>query len=190
MTEPNRSGAMMRSALVWGVGWFAVVAVPFLLLKVLGVLSADWSWQEGIWLAVRLGIWGIVTGAIFAVVVRGLYRGRRLAEINWLSFALRGGIAAAIAIPLLLNVLRLLGGEGLLSLDLVRSNATFGFLFGSVAAGGTIRVAQLAGRSLPWTKHEDALEGEEKAGQVTDSDAAAIRDLFSSDEQAALNDSA
>ena len=171
MTEPNRLRGIVRNAVVWGVGWSAVAAVPFTLLKLVGALGADWTWREGIGLAGRFGIWGMATGAIFALVIPGLYRGRRLDEINWLSFAIRGGIAAAIAIPLLLNLLRLLGGEGLLSLDLVRSNATFGFLFGSVAAGGTIKVAQLAGRSFPRGKEAGAVNDEgETGGQLADGD--------------------
>jgi hypothetical protein len=138
--------AAVGNALTWGAGWGGAAFAVLVAVKVFGT---DVSWGEGLGLAARFAVIGTVSGMAFSAVIRRSYRGRRLAEISWWRFGLRGGVATALFIPCFLSVMRLLSGEGILPLEFWLSNMTVGAVFGSVAAGGTVKIAQLAGRALP-----------------------------------------
>ncbi len=159
--RPSGLRAAVGNALTWGVAWGGAAFAVLMAVKVFG---ADVSWQEGLGLAGRFAVIGAVSGMAFSAVIRRSYRGRRLADISCWRFGLRGGMATALFIPCFLSVMRLLGGEGILPLEFWLSNMTVGAVFGSIAAGGTVKVAQLAGRVLPRGSrdHLDAAEANDR----------------------------
>lgn len=152
------------NALVWGAGWATLWLVAVTIFTVLGMTGVlpGFSWGAALGLAVRFGVMfgliGFLTGGVFSSLVGLLYRGRRLAEIGWVKFGLGGGIVAAVFVPLFLQAMNLLSGDGLVAWALVLDDAFLTGVFGAVAAGGSLKLAQVADRMLPDGGREE-LEG-------------------------------
>jgi hypothetical protein len=167
----RRLRGVFGNALVWAVGWFTIGLVLFAVLNVVGVLS--WSWAEVVEFAMRAGIVGGVAGGVFAGVIRLLYHGRRLSEINWVRFGIIGGVFAAVVMPLFLQAMNLLSGSGLVPWELVLDDAFLTGFLGGAAAGGSMKLAQLTDTLLPGDSQDRldpsegvdllALEGEQDA---------------------------
>jgi hypothetical protein len=147
------------NALVWGAGWVAVGVALLATLRVVGVLSFPWA--ELIEFAARLGIVGAVAGGAFSVVIRFLYHGRRLSEISWLRFGIGGVVVTGLFVPLFLQTMNLLSGDGLVPWVLVLDDAPLTAVFGGAVAGGSLKLAQLADALSPGRSQEqlDGLEG-------------------------------
>lgn len=129
------------NALVWGAGWLTIGLVLAATLRILGVVS--WSWAEVVELAMRAGIVGGVVGGVFAGVIRLLYHGRKLSEISWVRFGIGGGLFAGVFLPLFLQTMNLLSGDGLVPWELVLDDALLTAFLGAAAAGGSMKLAQL-----------------------------------------------
>jgi hypothetical protein len=135
------------NALVWGVGWLTIGFALFATLRILGVVS--WSWTEVLGLAMRAGIFGGVVGGVFAGVIRLLYHGRQLSEISWVRFGIGGGVFAGVVLPLFLQAMNLLSGNGLVPWELVLDDALLTAFLGGAAAGGSMKLAQLSAALPP-----------------------------------------
>jgi hypothetical protein len=116
----------------------------FAVLRLVGIIPERVSWIQGLGLAARFGIVGFVAGAAFSSVVRMVYHGRRLSDINWIRFGIAGGIVAGVFVPLFLQMMNLLSGDGLVPWRLVLDDGIWAAVFGGVAAGGSLRLAQRA----------------------------------------------
>ena len=140
----RRLRAALRNALLWGLGWSAAGLGVLLLLGVLGRLPDANAWLEGLGIVVKLGIWGVFAGIAFAGVMRLLYHGRRLSDINWVKFGILGGIATGIFVPLFMQVLNIISGDGPVAWHLVTDDAVWATAAGALAAGGSLKLAQRA----------------------------------------------
>ena len=146
------------TALAWGVGWFMAALAILGTLRVTGVLSP--SWTEVFITAVRAGIIGGVSGVAFSSVIRLLYHGRRLSEISWVRFGIGGGIVAGVFVPIFLQVMNLLSGDGMVPWALVLDDIPLVVVLGAAAAGGSLRLAQRATTALP-DGTQDRVDGAE-----------------------------
>jgi len=135
------------NGLVWAGAWFTGALVLFATLRVTGVLTA--SWAQGLATAGRAGIIGGVAGVAFSSVIRLVYHGRRLSEISWVRFGIGGGVVTGLFVPLFLQLMNLLSGDGLVAWALVLDDIPLTAVLGAVAAGGSLKLAQIADRSLP-----------------------------------------
>ena len=155
----RRLRGALGNALVWGVGWVTVGLALLATLRVVGVFT--FPWVELISFAIRLGIVGAVTGGAFAVVIRLLYHGRRLSEISWVRFGIGGGLVTGLFVPLFFQTMNLLSGDGLVPWGQVLDDGLWTAVFGSVLAGGSLKLAQLGETALPpgTQDHTDHLEG-------------------------------
>lgn len=155
----RRLRGMFGNALVWGVGWLITGLVLFATLRVFRVLS--WSWAEVIGTAMRAGIVGGVAGGVFAGVIRLLYHGRRLSEISWVRFGAGGGVFAGLVLPLFLQTMNLLSGNGPVPWESLLDDALLTAFLGGAAAGGSMKLAQLGDALPPGTSQgqSDRLEG-------------------------------
>ena len=145
----RRLRGAVGNALVWGAGWFVAGLALFATLRVVGVLPASFSWVEVVEYAVRAGIVGVAAGGAFSIVIGLLYRGRPLSEIGWVRFGIAGGVVTGVFVPLFLQAMNLLSGDGLVPWELVLDDGVWTAVFGGVAAGGTLKLAQLAESELP-----------------------------------------
>lgn len=137
----KRFRGVVGNAMVWGVGW-SLAGWTFLAgLHATGTLSLSLTrwWLTGI----QFGIVGTVAGGAFSGAVRLLCQGRRLSEISRLRFGLGGGLLAGLSVPLFLQGMNLISGDGLVPMALVFDDAVLAALLGTLAAGGTLQLAQL-----------------------------------------------
>jgi len=144
----RRLRGAFRNALVWGVAWFAVAVVLIAALRAFGVPSGGFTWAGALFLAFRFGVIGFIAGGVFSSVIRLLYHGRRLSEISWVRFGLLGGIATGLFVPVFLQAMNLLSGDGLVPWKLVLDDGLWTAVFGGAAAAGSLRLAQYADAAL------------------------------------------
>src|SRR3982751_2920347 len=109
----RRMRAALRNALVWGAGWSGFALAIFTVLRLVGVVPASATWVQGLGLAARFGFVGAVSGAAFSTIVGLAYRGRRLRDINWIRFGIAGAVATGVFVPLFLQLMNLISGDGL-----------------------------------------------------------------------------
>ncbi len=141
------------NALVWGAGWFAAALAAFGALRVVGILTVPWA--DVLVTASKAGIIGSVAGGAFSSVIRLLYHGRRLSEISWVRFGIGGGVVAGLFVPVFLQLMNWLSGDGLVPLELVLDDGLLAAVFGGAAAGGSLKLAQRVDTSLPGgTEHQ------------------------------------
>ena len=145
----RRLRGAVGNALVWGAGWFALALSAFAALHVVGMVPETVSWLDAVGMAIRIAVIGTVSGGAFSTVIGLLYRGRRLSEISPVRFGVAGGVVTGVFVPLFLQAMNLLSGDGMVPMALVLDDAVWTAVFGGVAAGATLRLAQRADRALP-----------------------------------------
>jgi hypothetical protein len=145
------------NAVVWGAGWSALSVAVFAVLKAAGFLPDSVIWLDAIMLAAKLGFLGGIAGGAFSLAIGVLYRGRHLSEISAVRFGAMGGIMAGVFVPLFLQAMNLLSGDGMVAMALVMDDALLAALFGAVAAGGSLKLAQRADPLLPDVDHPGLL---------------------------------
>jgi hypothetical protein len=146
------------NAVVWGAGWSAFALAVFTVLRLAGVVSKSGRWLQGFGLAARFGIVGFVAGGVFSAIMRFVYHGRRLRDINWVRFGIAGGIATGVFVPLFLQAMNVISGDGMVPWRLVLDDALWTAVFGGVVAGGSLRLAQRADDIAP-APTRDRLDG-------------------------------
>jgi hypothetical protein len=144
----RRLRAALRNALVWGGGWSALALAVFSILRLAGILPSG-SWVQGLGLAVRFGIVGFVAGGAFSGIMRLAYHGRRLRDIKWVRFGIAGGVVTGVFVPLFLQAMNLISGDGLVPWRLVLDDALWTAVFGGLVAGGSLKLAQRADALTP-----------------------------------------
>jgi hypothetical protein len=137
----KRLRAIIRNAIVWGVGWGALGFVTLMGLRLFGVLPRD-SVLDDVGMAVRIGFMGAIAGVAFSTLIRFLYRGRRLSEISAVRFGILGGVATGLFVPALMQTMNVLTGGKLLPLSLITDDIIISTVFGGVIAGVTMKLAQ------------------------------------------------
>jgi MFS family permease len=154
MTDNRFQGlrAVLRNAVTWGAAWAvaggALVTTISLFDPSPGIESLlerlGLAILSGIAWGVRFGLAGAVIGTVFASVIRLGYRGRRLADINPVRFAMLGAVVGGVGVPLYLQTMNVLTGGGMISWGLVTDDALWATVFGAAAAAGSILLARRA----------------------------------------------
>lgn len=155
--------AVLRNAATWGAAWAAAGGGIVGILALFEPSAAIDSLPERVGLAafaavawgVRFGLAGAVIGTAFALAVRVGYRGRRLADIGPLRFSALGALVGGVGVPLYLQTMNVLSGDGPVAWNLVSDDAMWASVFGAVVAAGSILVARRAGRA----PHESRADG-------------------------------
>lgn len=165
--------AILRSAAIWGAAWAVaggalVTAVSLFdpspgiesLIERIGLAiltGAAWS--------VRFGLAGAVIGSIFSSVIRLGYRGRRLADINPVRFGMLGAVVGGVGVPLYLQAMNVLSGDGPIAWGLVTDDAVWATVFGAAVAAGSILLARRAD-ALPRGTHPGQLDDGDDLGSL------------------------
>ena len=145
--------AVLRTAATWGAAWAAAGGAVVAVLALLDSSPAIDSLPERLGLAafatvawgVRFGLAGAVVGTAFALAVRFGYRGRRLADIRPLRFSALGALVGGVGVPLYLQTMNVLSGDGPVAWNLISGDAVLASVLGAVVAAGSILVARRAG---------------------------------------------
>ena len=144
----RRLAGAARNAIVWSVAWFALAFVTLLAMRTIGVVvPASIGVLDALGMAIRVGIVGGITSGAFSAFMSFAYRGRRLAEISWPRFGLAGAVVAGVFVPAFMIGANLLTGGGLVPFSAIRSDIVIATIFGGVAAGASMWLAQRACRS-------------------------------------------
>ncbi len=162
--------AVLRNAVTWGAAWAVVGGALITALRLVDPAPGVESLVERLGMAIvsgmawgiRFGIAGAVIGTVFSGVIRLSYRGRRLADINPVRFALLGAVVGGVGVPLFLQMMNVLSGDGLVAWGLVLDDARWATVFGAAVAAGTILLARRAD-ALPHGSRPEQLE---RAGDV------------------------
>jgi hypothetical protein len=152
--------AVLRNALTWAVAWAALGGA---LVAGVAVFDPDPTIESlperlglalmaGVAWGVRFGVMGAAIGALFAGLVRLGYRGRRLADLRPLPFAVLGAAVGGIGVPLVLQAMNVLSG-GAIAWHLVLDDAPWAAAFGALAAAGGIALARRADALPPGPEH-------------------------------------
>lgn len=135
------------NALVWGASWAAVGFVVFSILRLTGGVKSD-SWIDGVGLAIKCGVIGTIAGGAFSAVIGLFYHGRRLSDISWVRFGIGGAVVSAVFVPLFLQTMNILSGDGMVPWHLVLDDIPISAVLGGVAAAFSMKLAQRADRAL------------------------------------------
>lgn len=153
----RRLRGAVRNAVAWGVAWFTLGFVTILALRAIGVVvPSRVTWLDALGMSIKIGVMGGITGGAFSAFISLFYRGRRLSEINWVRFGLGGGIVAGLFVPAFMVIANLISGDGLPPFEAIRGDIIMSALFGGVAAGASMWLAQ-RGEALPGGR-EDEIE--------------------------------
>lgn len=144
--------ALLRNAATWGVAWAVVGGALSSLFTLVNPGPGIDTLAERLGAAVlsaikygvRFGIAGSVIGTAFAALIRLGYRGRRLADISPLRFAALGAVVGGVGVPLFLQTMNVLSGDGPVAWGLVIDDARWATVFGAAAAAGSILIARRA----------------------------------------------
>lgn len=144
--------AVARNALTWSAAWGlaggAIVTALALFDPNPGIESlperVGMALFAGVGWGVRFGIAGAVIGTVFSAIIRLGYRGRRLADINPLRFALLGAVVGGVGVPLFLQTMNVLTDGAPIAWGLVMDDGIWASVFGAAAATGTILLARRA----------------------------------------------
>ncbi len=157
--------AVLRTAALWSVAWGiaggAIVATLSLFDPGPGVESLSerlgLAVLAGVSWGVRFAIAGAVIGTVFSTVIRFGYRGRRLADIKPVRFALLGAVVGGVGVPLFLQAMNVLADGRPIAWGLVTDDSVWASVFGAVVAAGSIMLARRADALHP-VPHHEALE--------------------------------
>ena len=145
----RRLWAGLRNALVWGVGWSAAAFAVMVFMRLAGAGGRDgMPLLFMIGMAVKFGVWGTIVGGVFSAIIGLLYRGRRLSEISVVRFGIGGAIVTGVFVPLFMQAMNLISGDGLVPWSLVNDDAVITAVFGGVAAAVSLKLAQRADLAL------------------------------------------
>ncbi|MBA2628085.1 MAG: hypothetical protein H0U85_08730 [Gemmatimonadales bacterium] len=148
-TRFRRLRAAFGTAVTWGFIWFGILLAGLSVARLAGVLPANASWIGIVSFAVRAGVIGGVAGGAFAAFIGLVYQGKRLSDISWVRFALGGGIATAVFVPLFLQFMNVATGGPPVAWGLLTDDMVLTGVLGAVAAGTMLKVAQRAETTLP-----------------------------------------
>ena len=145
----RRLTGAFKNAVVWGATWFGLGFVTILALRTIGfVVPPSITALDAIGMSIRIGVMGGITGGAFSLFISQFYRGRRLSEINWVRFGIGGGIVAGLFVPSFMYLMNFLSGDGMPRFALIRDDIVIATLFGGIAAGASMWLAQRA-ETLP-----------------------------------------
>ena len=152
----RRLRGAVGNALVWGGAWFVSALTIFGVLRLIGVAHSGLL-EGAVRGAAMFAVMGTIAGGVFSTFIGWRYRGRRLSEINWVRFGISGGIVTGLFVPSFIVVMRFLSGDPFLPVQFLLFNGAVGAVLGGVAAGATLKLAQVGDKLLPG-REQDQLE--------------------------------
>lgn len=145
----TRLRAATLNAVLWGGAFFAASFALLASSIALGQAPDGIGLLDAVAMAVRIGVWGGLCGLVFSAAVGLRFTGSRLAEIRVLPVLLGSAVGIGVFVPLALQTLNLISGDGLVRWSLVLDDGLRMGLIAGVAAGLTLKLAQVADRILP-----------------------------------------
>lgn len=154
----QRLKGAIGNAFVFAAGWTVAGFITWLALRTIQVIP-PLSMLDGLGMSIKVGFMGFIVGAIFPSIMRLIYAGRRLSEISALRFGFVGALVVGLFVPSFMIGMNLLTGDTV-PFALIRGDIVYSALFGGIAAGLSVKLAQYADKLFPETfqHHLDRLE--------------------------------
>lgn len=154
----RRLAGAAKNGVVWGGAWFGLAFTTILGLRAAGlVVPPEIGVLDAVGMSIRVGIVGGMAGGAFATFISLFYRGRRLSEISRTGFALGGAVVAELFVLAFFALGPLLSGDAFPPLDDILSDLVIAAVFGGIAAGASMWLAQRA--DTPSLGEADGYEG-------------------------------
>jgi hypothetical protein len=135
----------VKNGVLWGATWCALAFVTVLGLRTIGlVVPPEIGVLDALGMAIRIGFAGGIAGGVFALFISYFYRGRRLSDLNWVRFGLGGSVVAVLFLLAFFAIGNMATGDPFPALDDILSDLIIGAVFGGIAAGASLWVAQRA----------------------------------------------
>ena len=144
----RRLRGIVGNAVVWGIGWGLLGFVTTFALGLTGVIERVW-WLDAVGMGIRIGVVGGIAGAAFSAFIALAYRGRRIQDISPLRFGIGGALVSAVGLPLFMQTMNVLSGDGPVPWQHIRGDVLMLAAFGGVAAAFSLKLAQVAARRAP-----------------------------------------
>lgn len=145
----GRPGALVRGAAVHALLWAAAFGLIGSMIAALVVLDtppeAAPGWLFIASLIVRFALFGLVCGTVFWWLTGLLFQRTRFAHFGRLPVFLGGALGTAVFVPLFMQTMNLLSGDGLVAWRLVLDDSVWAFFFGGVAALGSLELVRRRG---------------------------------------------
>ena len=145
----RRVRGAIGNAAVWGACWAGLTTVTLTTLKLVGAFGQELIWLDIIGMAIKIGIFGGFASGAFSLLLPLIFRRKRLSEISWVRFGLLGGVVMGVFVPLFMQSMNVVFGDGPIARNLIDTHLILSTVFGAVTAGGSLRLAQYAERKLP-----------------------------------------
>ena len=139
-----RLAGAFRNAVVWGGAWFTLGAIVAFGFRLGDGVHPGIALADAIFMGMKIGFIGGVSGAAFAGLISVFYRGRRLSDLSWLRFGIGGAIMAGLFVPAFLLVANLVSGEGFAALRYIIDDGLMAAVFAGITAAGSLKLAQRA----------------------------------------------
>lgn len=140
--------SVIRNALLWSITW---AGTGFVLFSVIAFDDRPLVevFLNAAFVAVRFAFWGFVFGILFTGAVALLKRsGHRLTDLSRVTVGVGGGIAAGLLMPLLLQLMNVLSGDGVIAWHLVTDDVAWAVPFGALAALVSLQAARVLARGV------------------------------------------
>jgi hypothetical protein len=155
----RRIRGALGNALVFAIGWTIAGFATWVVLRQARIIP-PLSVIDGIGMSIRVGVMGFITGAAFPSIMRLAYRGKRLSEISWVRFGIVGGIVTGLFVPVFMQTMNVLSGDGMVPMSLIGDDILLATVFGAGMAALSLKLARYAEKRFPETfqDHADRLE--------------------------------
>jgi hypothetical protein len=134
--------SVTKNALLWAVAWAGAGFVLHSTLCLAGVLPPEQLWLGGLIIGFKMGTIGIFAGAAVPWLLELVYRGRPASRVGWLGFGLAGAVVTALFVPVFLQAMNLLSGDGLVPMALVLDDSVWAAFFGGAAAIASLKLVR------------------------------------------------
>lgn len=132
----------VRNAVLWGISFGAIGLVLALFAVSAGDTGSIPRWQVVLSLAFRFAAFGVICGTVFWWVTGLLFKRTEFARFGRIPVALCGAVGTAIFVPLFMQTMNVLSGDGAVPWNLVLDDAVWAFFFGGGAALGSLELAR------------------------------------------------
>ncbi len=133
-SPPSRLRKGMVNACLWGL-IFGLIGAGLVLMVVAEAPDGTSSrWLPALSLIARFAMFGVLSGALFWWAIGLVFQRTRFARFGRLPVFLGGAVGTAVFVPLFMQTMNLLSGDGLVAWGLVLDDSVWAFFFGGVAA--------------------------------------------------------